>query len=101
MISHAPAVWAAEHSVALQYNQPSNPNQNAFVERFNGRVRDEFYSHDWFLSLADDRRTIAAYQHEYCTARRHSTPGDRTPAELLRHSPRLNTPSHRSHNEWT
>jgi putative transposase len=81
-ISRALAVWAAEHGVTLHHIQPGKPNQNAFVESFNSRVRDECLNQHWFLSLADARRTIAAYQHEYCTARRHSALGDRTPAEF-------------------
>jgi len=81
-ISRALAVWAAEHGVTLQHIQPGKPNQNAFVESFNSRVRDECLNQHWFLSLADARRTIEAYQHEFRTARRHSALGDRTPAEF-------------------
>lgn len=81
-ISRALAVWAAEHRVSLQHIQPGKPNQNAFVESFNSRVRDECLHQHWFLSLADARRTIAAYQHEFRTARRHSALGDRTPTEF-------------------
>lgn len=81
-ISRALAVWAAEHRVIIQHIQPGKPNQNAFVESFNSRVRDECLNQHWFLSLADARRTIADYQHEFRTARRHSALGDRTPAEF-------------------
>lgn len=81
-ISRALAVWAAEHGVILHHIQPGKPNQNAFVESFNSRVRDECLNQHWFLSLVDARRTIAAYQHEFRTARRHSALGDRTPAEF-------------------
>ncbi len=81
-ISRALAVWPAEHDVALVHIQPGKPNQNAFVESFTRRVRDECLNQHWFLSLADARRTITTYQHEYCTARRHSALGGRTPAEF-------------------
>jgi putative transposase len=79
-ISRALAVWAAEHGVILHHIQPGKPNLNAFVESFNSRVRDECLNQHRFLSLVDARRTIAAYQHEFRTARRHSALGDRTPA---------------------
>lgn len=76
------AVWAATHTITLHHIQPGKPNQNAFIESFNSRVRDECLNQHWFLSLDDARRTIAAYQHHYRTARRHSALGDRTPAEF-------------------
>jgi putative transposase len=81
-ISRALAVWAAKHRVIIQHIQPGKPNQNAFVESFNSRVRDECLNQHWFLSLVDARRTIAADQHAFRTARRHSALGDRTPAEF-------------------
>ena len=57
------------------------PNQNAFVESFNGRVRDECLNQHWFLSLAEARRTVAAYQLLYYTGRRHGALGTMTPSE--------------------
>lgn len=47
-ISRALAVWAAEHRVVLPHIQPGKPNQNAFVESFNSRVRDECLNQHWF-----------------------------------------------------
>ncbi len=96
-IRRALAVWAADYGVTLHHIQPGEPNQNAFVESFNSRVRDECLNRHWFLSLADARRTIAAYQHEFCTARRHCALGDRPRPNLRHHSPTRITPSHRSH----
>ncbi len=66
----------------IQHIQPGKPNQHAYVESFNSRVRDECLNQHWFLSLADARRTIADDQHEFRTARRHSALGDRPPAEF-------------------
>jgi putative transposase len=74
--------WAAHHGVQLVHIQPGKPNQNAFVESFNGRVRDECLNRHWFLSLADARRTIAAFQLLYNTGRRHGAHGTLTPTEF-------------------
>ena len=75
--------WAMQHGVQLVHIEPGKPNQNAFAESFNGRVRDECLNQHWFLSLADARRTLADYQQLYNTARRHGALG-RTPTEFAR-----------------
>lgn len=40
--------------------QPGKPNQNAYIESFNGRLRDEFLSEHWFTSLPHARAVIGA-----------------------------------------
>ncbi len=52
--------WAMQHGVQLVHIQPGKPNQNAFVESFNGRVRDECLNQYSFLSLADARHRHSA-----------------------------------------
>jgi putative transposase len=64
-ISKALAVWAAAHTVTLRHIQPGKPHQNAYIESFNGRVRDECLNQHWFLTLADARTTLTAYQELY------------------------------------
>jgi putative transposase len=81
-ISRDLMVWAEAHGVALQHIQPGKPNQNAFVESFNGRLRDECLNQHWFLTLADARRHLAAFQQLYNTARGHSALRDLTPFEF-------------------
>ena len=81
-ISRVLAVWAAAHDVTLLHIQPGKPNQNAFVESVNSRVRDECLNQHWFVSLQDARRTIAAYQTQYATARGHSAPGGSHPGRV-------------------
>ena len=81
-ISRALAVWAADHDVVLRHIQPGKPNQNAYVESFNGRVRDECLNQHWFLTLADARRTLTAYQDLYNTERRHGALRGLTPREF-------------------
>lgn len=86
----------------IQHIQPRKPNQHACVESFNSRVRDECLNQQWFLSLADARRTIADDQHEFRTARRHSALGDRPPRpNLLHHSPTWIILLHLSHDDRT
>ena len=52
--------WAYEHGVELHFIQPGKPVQNAFVESFNGKLRDECLNQNWFVSLADTCRAIGA-----------------------------------------
>ena len=56
-VSKALDRWADENSVALDFSRPGKPTDNAFIESFNGRLRDECLSVHWFLSLADARAT--------------------------------------------
>ena len=52
-ISKALDRWAYENGVTLDFSRPGKPTDNAFVESFNGRLRDECLNSHWFLSLAD------------------------------------------------
>jgi putative transposase len=58
--------------------------ENAFIESFNGRFRDECLNQHWFLSLSDARRTIERWRQSYNEARPHSGLGGLTPAEFVR-----------------
>jgi putative transposase len=83
--------WAAQ----LVHIEPGKPNQNAFVESFNGRVQDGCLNQRWFLSLTDARRTMAAFQQLYNHGRRHGAHGTLTPAEYANTftTPRSTIPS--------
>ena len=76
--------WAAMHNVALHFIQPGKPIQNAFIESFNGRLRDECLNESWFVSLADAQQTIEAWRIDYNVARPHSALADRTPEEFAK-----------------
>ena len=52
------AAWSQERGVRLEFIQPGKPVQNAYVESFNGRLRDECLNANWFTSLHDARRKI-------------------------------------------
>jgi putative transposase len=81
-ISRAVDQWAYAHSVALHFIEPGKPVQNAFIESFNGKFRDECLNQNWFVSLDEARRIIEAWRVDYNTVRPHSSLGYRTPAEF-------------------
>jgi len=66
------------------YIAPGKPTQNAFIESFNGSLRDECLNEEIFDSLADARRTLALWRYDYNNVRPHSSLGNQTPAEARR-----------------
>ena len=74
--------WAYEHGVTLEFIQPGKPIQNAAVESFNGRMRDELLNQHWWRTLDEARRAVAAYREDYNRVRPHSALGNRTPEEV-------------------
>jgi putative transposase len=79
--------WAQEARIAWHYIAPGKPNQNAFVESFNGRLRDEFLNETLFVSLVQARTALAAWQEDYNTVRPHSALGNMSPAHYAKLSP--------------
>lgn len=76
--------WAYERGVWLRFIEPGKPVQNAFVESFQGRLRDECLDRHWFLGLTDARHTVEIWRQDYNQARPHSALGDRPPEEFRR-----------------
>lgn len=74
--------WAHARGVVLDFIRPGKPVDNAYIESFNGRLRDEYLNAHWFLSVADARRQIAAWRTTYNAARSHAGLAGRTPAEF-------------------
>jgi putative transposase len=74
--------WAYENAVTLDFSRPGKPTDNALVESFNGRLRDECLNAHWFLSLADARAKIEAWRRHYNESRPHTALGWRTPQEF-------------------
>lgn len=77
--------WATQHGVHLHFIQPGKPVQNAFIESFNGKFRDECLNEHWFLTLQEAQLVIEAWRREYNEDRTHSTIGDVTPMEFIQH----------------
>ncbi len=74
------ATWAHENSVSLRFIDPGKPNQNAYVESFNGRLRDECLNEHWFTSLAHARVVIEAWRRDYNEQRPKKDLGGLPPA---------------------
>lgn len=74
--------WAYQHGVQLKLIQAGKPTQNAFIESFNGRFRDECLNDHWFTSLPQARILIAAWRRDYNQYRPHSSLDYLTPAEF-------------------
>jgi putative transposase len=72
--------WAYEHRIRLNSIQPGKPTQNAFIESFNGKFRDECLDQHWFLNLREARREIETWRHDYNWVRPHSAVGNLAPA---------------------
>ncbi|WBI20547.1 IS3 family transposase ISPa32 [Pseudomonas aeruginosa] len=71
-----------QRDIKLKLIQPGKPTQNAFIESFNGKFRDECLNEHWFCSLAEARIRIAAWRRDYNAHRPHSAIGNPTPAEF-------------------
>lgn len=74
--------WAHQNKVKLDFIRPGKPNENAFIESFNGKFRDECLNENWFVSLEDVRRTIEEWRIDYNENRPHSSLGNLTPKEF-------------------
>ena len=76
--------WAYERGVELDFSRPGKPTDNANVESFNGRLRQECLNATWFMSLDDARGKIEAWRMYYNESRPHSALDWATPAEFAR-----------------
>jgi putative transposase len=72
--------WCQETGVEWHYIAPGKPTQNAFIESFNGRLRDELLNETLFASLAHARVALADWQNDYNDFRPHSAIGNMPPA---------------------
>jgi transposase InsO family protein len=76
--------WAHRRGIALRLIEPGKPNQNAYVESFNGRFRDECLNEHWFMSLAHARALIEAWRKEYNDERQKRSLGGLTPSQYAK-----------------
>ncbi len=77
--------WSETSSVAWHYIQPGKPQQNAFVESFIGRLRDECLNETLFVSLPHARAVLDAWRADYNGVRPHSALANKTPEEFRAH----------------
>ena len=76
--------WSQESRIEWHYIAPGKPQQNAFVESFNGRLRDELLNETLFTSLGHVREALAAWRIDYNTVRPHSRLGNLPPSDYAR-----------------
>jgi putative transposase len=75
--------WAADNNVEIHFIDKGKPMQNAFVESFNGKFRDECLNEEWFLTMNDARKRIKEWSYEYNSERVHSGLNGLTPHEFI------------------
>ena len=80
----AMVTWAYERGVQLRLIQPGKPNQNAYVESFNGRLREECLNEHWFPSLLHARAEIERWRREYNEERPKKALGGLTPSAFAK-----------------
>jgi len=78
---NAMSAWAYEKGIRHIFIDPGKPIQNAYIESFNGKFREECLNAHWFKNLGDARKTIEAWRTEYNHLRPHSSLGNLTPSE--------------------
>ena len=83
-ISNALDAWAYERGVKLHFIRPGKPVDNAYMESFNGKFRDECLNLHWFMSVGHARAIAEDHRLDYNNERPHSSLGDLTPAEFMR-----------------
>lgn len=76
--------WAKKNDIKLDYIQPGKPTQNAFIESFNGKFRDECLNENWFLSLNHAKILIEEWRIGYNTQRPHSSLNYMTPERFAK-----------------
>jgi len=82
-MSRALEDWAYQRGVQLDFIRPGKPVENAFIEAFNGRLRDECLNVHQFTSIADAQEKIEAWRVDYNQRRPHSSLGHLTPNEFV------------------
>jgi putative transposase len=73
--------WASRRGVALDFIRPGKPTENALIESFNGRLRDECLNVYSFLSIAHAQDLIDGWRRDYNDRRPHGALGHLTPSE--------------------
>jgi putative transposase len=71
--------WVEKRKVGWHYIAPGKPTQNAFIESFNGKLRDELLNETIFISLDHARHALANWKEDYNLVRPHSAIGNLAP----------------------
>lgn len=81
-VSKALDEWAYAVGLQLRFIQPGKPQQNAYIESFNGKFRDECLNEHWFMSMRHARQLIEDWRQDYNSQRPHSAIGYQTPDQF-------------------
>lgn len=76
--------WAYRKGVKLYFIRPGKPVENAYIESFNGRLREECLNSHWFTNLDHARSIVSNWRMEYNENRPHSSLGYLSPNEFIR-----------------
>ncbi|OPY85631.1 MAG: IS2 transposase TnpB [Smithella sp. PtaU1.Bin162] len=76
--------WAQQRGIYIDYTEPGNPTDNAFIESFNGKFRDECLNEHWFMNIKHAQEIIENWRTEYNEVRPHSSLGNKTPYEFVK-----------------
>jgi putative transposase len=101
-ISNVMDAWAYERGVKLHFIRPGKPVDNAYIESFNGRLRDECLNQHWFISLSHARRVIEEWRNDYNLQRPHTSLNGLTPYEFagLAENHGVEYSNYGLHNNW-
>ncbi len=80
---HLVDLWAYHHGTRIDFSRPGKPTDNAFIETFNGSLRDECLNVHWFATIAEAKALIEAWRRHYNESRPHMALGNQTPREYL------------------
>jgi putative transposase len=81
-VSRSLDLWAYWNGVELDFSRPGKPTDNALIESFNGKFREECLNQHWFLSLAEAQERIDSWRRDYNQQRPHSSLGGLAPVEF-------------------
>ena len=75
-------LWAYANGVVMEFSRPGKPTDNAFIESFNGSLRDECLNLHWFDDLTDAQKKLQAWRQEYNESRPHRSLNELSPLEF-------------------
>jgi len=83
-ISKALDNYSYQNNIKLEFSRLGKPVDNAFIESFNGSLRDECLNTNWFLSIEDAQEKLESWRRDYNDFRPHSSLDNMTPADFAR-----------------
>ena len=95
--SKAMLKWSLDKGIKLNFIEPGKPTQNAYIESFNGKFRQECLRQHWFGSLLEAREVVEAWRQDYNQVRPHSSLEYRTPQEVVQQHEMIKNQTSPSH----